>query len=741
MLPGGAVAAGSTFRFVVVGTLPTIATTGQTNTITVNSSSVFDSSKTASLADVTTVSSNAVLNVTESISASSGAPGSGPYTYTFTYTNTGNSTLTALRLTDIVPAGMTYVAGSARWSVTGSTALTDATGDTQGTAPNTIDYSITGSTLVANIAQVVAGQSGSLTFQVNVPASTANGTINNTGQIQYNDGSGSTVTGSSNTVPFTVVQNANVSVTAPPAVASAAPGSTVSFSNVIKNLGNGTDTFDVSIANAGTNGFPAGTTFLLFKADGVTPLTDSNGDSIADTGPLAPNASYTVVVKAQLPASANGGPFNAVLTATSIVDGSHTATGTDTITSVSGATVDLTNNSVGGPGAGAGPEASPVFTRTLAPGSSSAFSLVIANTSASIDSYDLASSTASNFSAGLPAGWTVTFKSDLSGDCSSTGATLATTGAIAPGTSTRVCAIVTVPATGTGSYAGNTELYFRAQSSASGAVDALHDRVTISAVRSLVFAPNQVGQAAPGGATSYTHTLTNAGNTVEGDGVISTITFGSANSRPGYTSTQYYDANNNGVLDASDPQIPAGGIQTLAGLAGGLAPGQSITIFDKVFAPAGAAPGDINATTVTVTTANGTGSGSAPAVAALSDTTNIVLGNLTLVKEQALDANCTGAAGGYVQTNITTGAVPNACIRYRITVTNVGSVNALSVVVSDATPLFTLYDTGGGAAPAATTLGTITAPAPGGTGSVMATVGTLTPGSSAAVTFGVRIQP
>ena len=78
------------------------------------------------------------------------------------------------------------------------------------------------------------------------------------------------------------------------------------------------------------------------------------------------------------------------------------------------------------------------------------------------------------------------------------------------------------------------------------------------------------------------------------------------------------------------------------------------------------------------------------------------------------------------------------CVLYQITVSNVGSSNATSVVVSDATPTYTTLNSA-----AATTVGSIGAgsPAVGGTGTVTANVGTLTPGQSALVTFGVKINP
>ena len=91
-----------------------------------------------------------------------------------------------------------------------------------------------------------------------------------------------------------------------------------------------------------------------------------------------------------------------------------------------------------------------------------------------------------------------------------------------------------------------------------------------------------------------------------------------------------------------------------------------------------------------------------------------------LVKRQVLDANCDGVPdGAYGTANITTGAVPGACLRYEITVTNVGTASVTSVVVDDA----------------------ITTPANGATGTISANVGTLGPGASVVITFGVQIDP
>ncbi|MCJ7799097.1 MAG: hypothetical protein MUP33_04960, partial [Polaromonas sp.] len=325
----GPLAAGTSFKLIAVGTLPNTATATQTNTITVTGTSTFPGgTTTASNTDLTTVTTNAVVTLTKAVSAASGAPGSGPYTYTLTYTNTGNSTATLVVITDVIPAGMTYVANSGLWSVTGVTPLSDS-GGSAGTALNTLtsQYTAGTPTFSATLAQVTAGQSGTLSFRVNVNAATAPGNLNNTATTSYYNGA-ATVTGNSNTVPFAVTQTGAVTMTGQTVAGPAAPGSTIPFSNTVTNTGNGTDSFNITVS---AGNYPAGTAFQLFKSDGLTPLVDTNGDGTVDTGPLAPGLTYDVILKATLPPSATnaGAPFSVSKIATSVFDPSKSATAVD----------------------------------------------------------------------------------------------------------------------------------------------------------------------------------------------------------------------------------------------------------------------------------------------------------------------------------------------------------------------------------------------------------------------------
>ena len=731
-----ALAMGEVFKFVAVGTVPTTAASGNTNSLVVSATSTFNVGVSSSVTETTTVTSNAVVSVTKSMSSGSGLPGSGPHTVTLTYNNSGNTAASAVQIRDLLPAGMTYVAGSARWSASGATVLTDASNsDAQGAGPTiTYDFGVTGANQATGVVSSVApGQSGTLTFQVSIASYTTAtatgqlaGAVNNTANYSYNDGAANVGPVNSNTFTFTVSPVLAVTMTGQ-TVASATQGSTVVFTNVVKNNGNTPDSFDITLP---TSSFPVGTSFQLYQADGVTPLLDSNGNGVPDTGTLASGATYNVVLRAVLPTNSTGGPYSVSKTATSKLDPSKTATVSDTLTVIVANSVDLTNNAaIGGggvTGVGAGPEATAQTTNTTNPGTTTRFSLFVNNTSGVADTYDLTASTNSSFGTlVLPTGWTVVFRDAAN-------AVVTNTGVVNAGTSKQVFADVTVPANQAAIPAPGQTVYFRVLSPTSGAIDRKTDAVVVSTVRNVQIAPSNTGQVFAGSSIVYAHTLSNAGNVTENGGA-STIALALADTQATFSAIVYLDANNNGVIDPSDPVINAP-----ADL-GPIAAGASVRLLVRVSATAGAAAGITNTTTLTVTSAGSINGAAAPAVVSSTDTTTVIAGNLVLLKEQALDANCDGAAdGAFSNANISAGAAPGACVRYRVTITNIGTSSVLSVVVSDATPANTTYHA---VVVAAVSQGAITAPTAGSAGTVSANVGTLAAGASAVMSFGVRINP
>jgi uncharacterized repeat protein (TIGR01451 family) len=245
----------------------------------------------------------------------------------------------------------------------------------------------------------------------------------------------------------------------------------------------------------------------------------------------------------------------------------------------------------------------------------------------------------------------------------------------------------------------------------------------------------------------YSHTLTNNGNVTEGaGGAGSVITFTDplTGMSTGWNNVVYWDSNRNGTLDPADLVVSGVALNAVTGFTG-LLPGASERFFVKVLAPASAAAGDINMSTLTATVTGVLNTVAAPASVVAADTTTVIVGQVILAKTQALDALCDGVADtAFSNGQITTGAIPGACVMYRITATNVGTASVTGVVVSDATPANTTY-IAIGASVAATTVGTIGSPialpASGSAGTVSANVGVLTPGQAALVSFGVKINP
>jgi uncharacterized repeat protein (TIGR01451 family) len=373
VLTTGPLAAGASFRFVAVGSVPGTQANGDVSSLQVNAASTFDGGQTAFNTDQVTVSTNAVINFTKSVSAPSGASPSGPYTYTLTYTNSGNATATGVRLTDLIPAGMTYVANSGRWSATGATALSDADStDTHGTGPAIRwDYNeSTPGAVTAIVSAVPSGQSGTITFDVNVNPALPPQVINNAARFAYHDGAANVGPFFTNIAPFSVNQSASLTFTGA-TVPSALQGATVSFTNVLVNTGNGRRC--VRHQHVGQL-VPAGSIVQLFQSDGVTPLSDSNGNLMPDVGPLAPGASYNVVLKVTLPAGATGGPYQVSKTATSASNPLASATATDILTTITSNSVDITNNAAlpAARAAGGGPEGAFVDRQVVIPATSPA---------------------------------------------------------------------------------------------------------------------------------------------------------------------------------------------------------------------------------------------------------------------------------------------------------------------------------------------------------------------------------
>lgn len=754
----GPVNANTTFSFVVCGTTASGATLGQQGTIVVSVTDTNSPTATTITNTDTTTIQPASITVNKRLSSvpppgytpvtTGASPNAGPLYLILEYTNNGTIQADNVVLRDVLPAGMLYVPGSGRWSGSGALAMTDAAGGDPAGITYQAPLSAVSGTVEAIVSAVAGSTSGNLYFQITIssglaPTPASQAPTTNTAEYRYNyqfggntycvNGASTTIiamanagascpttNGTTNSVVYTVLQAAGVSangsttdtgltVGEPVTVASAAPGQTIVWTDVIWNTGNGTDSFDVAILNTPLNGaacapsnigansctFPANTTFSILSANGMTSLLDSNGNGTPDTGAIpqpsggvcpAPyiistttplRCGYPVVISASIPAGAtpgnNGGAgYRVVAQGTSFFNNTITDTVPNVLSTIAANTVDLTNNlSVAGGATlanGLGPDDLAVkTTNNLTPASAATsttrFRLFVNNTGATAAIFNLGFSWVS-VPVGInpiPTGWSVSFREDGGGGaCATTmGGAMTSTGAVPiPSMSSKlICAEVVVPSTATPSVApnvgptavvpGNYVISFNvAQQGAPAVSDSKRDQITIQPLHSVALTPNGAQSTVPGGSVTYNHTLSNNGNASEAI-TFPTAAFLTDSQVPthAWTSTAYIDSNMNGVLDVGVDTQISAGATTFM-----LAPNANQVVFVRVNAPA-MAGSPANVTTLTATYNAGASTTSA------TDTTSLTDG-LKLDKYQQLPAG-TGSCTTTPAVTLTLG-VPNA---------------------------------------------------------------------------------
>jgi uncharacterized repeat protein (TIGR01451 family) len=665
--------------------------------------------------DTVTVSDDAVVNVVKRISANAGASSSGAYTVTLAYENKGRVTATNVILSDSLPTGMIYNPNSARWIETGSVLVLSDNNDVQGSGLNTVKYcaySVNCSSEVsAIISKVAAGDSGHISFEVNIAAGLSATTLINIAEFAYNNGSSVISAAKTNQVPFEVLQL--LSVVANGSTTNAVDGAdnkggttsdsfivdianrgaTVAFDNMIRNTGNGDDVFDIRIDEVNAS-FPSGTVFQLLQSDGFTPLMDSNNNGVVDTGILGVNEAYKVVLKAILPVNAsgnNGGTgFKVMKTAISSLDNTVFNSVTDHLVAITVDSVDLTNNVAIAAGArardgvGIGPETNAITTNNVVSGGKVVFRLFINNTSSTSGSYELQYSTKKPFDAGvIESGWGVSFHQEGgNGDCSTQGVASSTTTSIVAGGSQQMCAVVTAPTNAIGD-GKEHPFYFKVYSRLTGAFDIKHDAVRVVEQPALSMAPDQIGQIAPGGSVVYSHQITNNGNTAL---ECIRVTALDLDPQSGWSSVLYMDVNGDSQLDARDTPL-ANQILNV---------GQSLPVLIKLFAPTTVAMGIKNIQTLTVTghqddaDSDPTTCTGAVLTGQVQDVTKVSTSKMAIMKEQAIDADCDGSADVTFSTSVFE-VQPSACVVYRLTATNTGATVVKNARIDDAAPTFTRF--------------------------------------------------
>ena len=735
-------AAGESVNLIVQATTPTTGagggalSAGDLGKLTITAQSTLDSTLTATNTDTVKITSGAVISVIKSasvtaIDATQASATAREVEYKLVYQNTGNTTATAVTVTDLLPAGLTYVAGSAKLAGVTQTDSVDADGykfveTTSGSGKGTVTLTIP--TLAPNTT-------GTLTFKVRVDKDTPAGVIRNTAYVDPDGPSGpeGDTPSNSNDVNILSIKKGTINDNQGDAYAdgeatsattkdnqividSIKQGEVAEFSAtgqggepiVIHNTGNVSEEFTVSVdkGDPQTVGLPAGSIVTLYQADGVTPFIS--------TGSIPSGGTYNLVAKVTLPASySTSSAIKAILTTSPKSDATKTDKLDLVISQVTPATVDLHNGNgsdttgtvAGASGKDTGLD---IDVRSTKPNQAVNFPLQVDNSGVTGDNFNLGIDPAH----ALPAGWDVKFYvADGSGN--PTGAPLTNTGNINGGSNIKLVAVVTPPANAP---AGDQQVYFKVSSPATGLSDVMVDKVTVQADRKLSLQNDRIGQVAPGGTVVYKHTLTNTGNIVEGATATSLpFTLTNDKSGNGWVTSLFIDVNNDGNIDAGDTLVTG----DLATATGAIARNASVNFLIKVQAPSNATAGTPSSVVFTInpTTVGGITHSSI----SNTDLTTVTEGQVRLVKEQVLVNCATGMGGTYAQTTVS--AKPGECVKYRITATNEGNANVKNLVISDNTPSYTTLKAISGVSPKVSTnaaLSSTSITADGATGKVEA---------------------
>ncbi len=730
---------GSTYGIVIVADIPATANDDEFEEFVVTVTSNFDNGETDTATNRAEVQEDAVVNVSKGVDQTTADVGD-QITYTINYSENGTAATTNLVLKDPIPVGMTYVPNSAIWSGS-ATQLTDAAGgDPSGI---TFERKTGGAqdTLIAVIANVANGSSGTLSFDVTIDAGQEGETITNTVIFTHDDLNGDNPV---NGTPVNVNENFDITLVDAQDVVvdTAAQGSTINFVNRYENTGTTIDTYNITLSN---DSYPSGTQFLLYKSDGngnpTSTYQDTGTDGIPDTGPIAVGDTVVVILQVQLPSGVTGSNFSIDKTLTSVNDANANATHKDKLGFIQPRTVDLTNDfaagDVGALGEGRGPETNAVKTLNASPGSTVSFTLFVKNTSNSIDSYGLAVSDDTTATGelpdptALPAGWSVTFKDPNNGN-----SVISNITNLASGASKEVTAEVTVPA---GFAPGTVDLFFRALSSTSNAEDIIHDAVVVQTDQNMQLTSNNTGQVSPGGSINYQHTLTILSNVTENDGTNSDLRVELTNSEAiGWTALVYWDTNGDGIItngtDSLLTSAAASGSVDLPAAVGTKTFNQTIKFIVKVTGLNSLEDGDDNTTTLIVSDQN-----TNLASVNNTDITTIQAGLVKLDKFQAPDAG--GSAGTYSKNPFN--VLPGDTVYYRITINNDGSQPVTSISVTDDTPTFTTMLIAATATVTSGTVGSVTVtsqPSIGATGTIQVDIDQLDPTETVTVEFAVKVD-
>jgi len=605
--------------------------------------------------------------------------------------NNNAAAITVTSVTDTFPSGLSTAATPNASTTCAGGAVTSAAGS----------VSLSGGTVPAN---------GSCTFQVDVTSSSAGAALSNTIAV-------GALTTSAGANAVAASATLNVRPSADLAVTKTGPATIVN---------GGTVTYTIVVSNSG----PQAANGALFSDNvpaAVTGVTASCGAPTGGAACAAVSVAGNAVTSTITTLPAGG-------SVTFTVSGTAPQGGTFTNTAQALTPAGVTDPTDPGRTA-AGNNSASVNTTVIAPdlrltkshsgsfvvGTNGVYTLTADNTLGGAATAGTITVTDT-----LPSGLTYVSAAGAGWSCTAAGQVVTCTSStvVAAGaTANAITLTVAVGSTAVPSVTNSASVSGGGEPAAANGNNSAFDPTLVTAGGVNTFAPDNTQSGAPGTALFYAHTYqaASAGSVTFTTSAVGIPALG------GWSEVIFRDTDCSGTLNGAE------GSTALTG-AVAVNAGDTVCIIVRESIPATAPYNAQNVVSVTATPSSGS-------AIVRTDTTTVGAAagsGLTLAKSVR---NVTqGGTAGTANT-----ARPNDILEYTITFTNTGSGPVSAIVVTDATPAYTLYQSAQCSAPLPANLtacGVTSQPAANGAGSIVWTLtGSLLSGGSGAVSYQVRVAP
>lgn len=509
---------------------------------------------------------------------------------------------------------------------------------------------------IAAAALLVFGALATAAFAAGTPAGTV---ISNFAIGNYKDANGNALAQvTSNTVTTTVTQVAGSDATPATATQGIGPGVRVTYPATITNTGNGSDSLTIAL---NTTGLPSGWTAAVYRdanGDGILQQSEIDAGPVTQTGTLAADGIFKVIVAVTSDAQATSGTSGTViLTTTSTFNSTVSDTGTFT-TTIAAAVIYMTKSA-----SPTSPKPGDVVTYTIAWGNSgtdTAYAVVIRDTVKTNTTYIANSVTIG--------GASQTDASDGDKTTVSGGVITVNWGSSPPAQTSTITFQARVNAgVAAGATVGNVAVvnYQSPAGNAQPAVTSNTSTLTIAALAGVSVAPDSMHTDQQTGDTNlHPFTVTNTGNSNDTYDLTSWGRY--------WVWEIWRDLDGNKIIDDGDYKITDTDGDG-KGDTGALASGVSAAFVARTTVPAGSSDGQMGLHIVTATSSVDT---------SVSDTSKKSTAVHAPVLTLAKSVSPTGSQP------------PGTVLTYTTTYNNTGSGYATTVVLVDQIPTSTTYVTG-----------------------------------------------